>query len=165
MGRRRSGNRRNLPKLRLVSKRLHAPQAQPLAQTAPRVLFFNEAIADSHFEPIHQTRHLGQEWQLRVDHSSFIRDQVLCEWMFPIPHYQRPFLYALPLPLQLILCQRISLKIQHAPPRCFKAQTLVTRKVTTPLEMPQHFMVPMGEHRHVFPAQPTVKVAWNVRSI
>ena len=26
-------------------------------------------------------------------------------------------------------------------------------------------MVPMGEHRHVFSAQPTVEVAWHIRSI
>ena len=31
--------------------------------------------------------------------------------------------------------------------------------------MPQHFMVPMCEHGHILPAQPTVKVAWHIGSI
>ena len=85
--------------------------------------------------------------------------------MFLISHNQRPLLYALPLPVQLLVCQWISMKIQYAPPRCLKAQTLVASKMTTPLIMPQHFMVPMGEHGHVLPAQPTVEVAWHIRSI
>ena len=69
------------------------------------------------------------------------------------------------LPLQLIFSQGISLKIQHAPPRCFKTQTLVTSKVTAPLKMPQHFMVPMCEHGHILSAQPTIKVAGHIDSI
>ena len=57
------------------------------------------------------------------------------------------------------------MKIQYAPPRCFKAQTLVASKMTTPLIMPQHFMVPMGEHGHILSTQPTVEVARHIRSI
>ena len=127
--------------------------------------FLNETIAASHLEHIHQTGHLGQHWQLRVDHSSLVRDQVLGEWVLLIPHNQRTLQNAPPLPLQLFPCQWISMKIQDAPPRCFKAPTLVASKMTTPLIMPQHFMVPMGQDGHVLPAQATVEVAGHIRSI
>ena len=85
--------------------------------------------------------------------------------MLAIPYYKRTLLNLLPLPLQLIFSQWIPLEIQHAPPRCFQTQALVTSKATTSLKMPQHFMVPMGEHGHILPAQPTIKVAWHIGSI
>ena len=139
----------------------HGPSGQ--SKLCPQ--FLNESITAPHLEHIHQTGHLGQHWQLRVDHSSLVSDQVLGEWVLLIPHNQRTLQNALPLPLQLIFFQGISVKIQDAPPRCFKAQTLVARKVTTPLVMPQHFMVPMGQDGHVLSAQATVEVAGHIRSI
>ena len=163
MRRRSSGNLRNLPKLRLVSRRHHASMARRLAQTAPQ--FLDEAVAASHLQPIYQAGHLRQDWQLRVDHTSFVSDQVLCKGMLSIPYYKRTLLNLLPLPLQLIFSQRISLKIQHPPPRCFNTQTLVTCKMTTSLKMPQHFIVPMGEHGHILLAQLTIKMAGYIRSI
>ena len=141
MRRRGSGNLRNLPKLRLMSTRLHDSLARRLAKLRPQCL--NEPVVASHLQPIYQAGHLRQDWQVRVDHTSFVRDQVLCKRMLAIPYYKRTLLNLLPLPLQLIFSRGISLRIQHAPPRYFKTQTLVTSKVTTPLKMLQHFVVPM----------------------
>ena len=62
-----------------------------------------------------------------------------------------------PLSLQLILVQRISVKILHVPPRCFEPPALITGKLTTPLKRPHHFMMPMCQQRDNFPAHRTVK--------
>ena len=80
-------------------------------------------------------------------------------------HHKGIYLDYLPLTLQLILTQLISLEIPHAPPRCFQTQVQITSKVTTALEMPQHFMMTMCEHRHILPAHPTVKMARHVGSV
>ena len=55
MRRRGSGNRRNLPKLRLVSRRLHLSRAQPLAQTAPRVSQWGHSCLPSWAHPLDRT--------------------------------------------------------------------------------------------------------------
>ena len=85
--------------------------------------------------------------------------------MLTITYYKRILSDFLPLTLQLILTQWISLEIQHASPRCFQTQTLITGKVTTALEMPQHFTMSMREQRHILPAHPTVKIAWLIGSV
>ena len=100
-----------------------------------------------------------------VNYTSFVGDQVLCKRMLTITYYKRTRSDFLPLTLQLILTQWISVGIQHAPPRCFQTQALITGKVMTALEMPQHFMVPMGKHGHVLSAQLTKKVAGHIGSI
>ena len=85
--------------------------------------------------------------------------------MFTITYYKVTHSDLLLLTLQLILTQWISVEIQHAPPRCLQTRALITGKVTTALEMPQHFMMPMCEHRHILPAHPTVKMAWHINSV
>ena len=54
---------------------------------------------------------------------------------------------------------------QNALPRCFQTQALITSKVTIALEVPQHFMMSMCEHRHNLPAHPTVKMVWHIGSV
>ena len=44
-------------------------------------------------------------------------------------------------------------------PWCLSSQTLMTGKVTCPLELRQHFMMPMREDGEIFLAHQTVKVA------
>ena len=78
--------------------------------------------------------------------------------MLTVTYHNRTLSDPLPLKLQLILSQ-------HAPPRCFQTQALITRNVTTALEMPQHFMMSMFEHRDILPAHPTVQLAWNISSV
>ena len=85
--------------------------------------------------------------------------------MLTITYYKKTRFNLLPLTLQLILTQWVSMEIQHVPPRCFQTQALITGKVTTALEMPQHFMMSMSEHRHIAPAHPTVKMAWHIGSV
>ena len=157
-----SGNLRNLPKLRPVSRLLRYPLARRLAQS-PQLL--DQSIAASRLQRVHQARHLCQNWQLRVNDTSFVGDQVLCKRMLTITYYKRNRSDLLPLMLQLILTQWISMEIQHAPPRCFQTQALITGKVTTALEKPQHFMMSMCEHRHILPAQLIVKLAWHIGSV
>ena len=163
MRRRGSGNLRKLPKF--VSCPGVFTFYWPGGEHKLRPQFLNETVAASHLQPIYQAGHLRQDRQLRVDHTSFVTDQVLCKRMLAVPYHKKTLLNLLPLPPQLIFGQWISLKIQHAPPRCLKTQTLVTGKVTTPLKMPQHFMVPMCEYGHILAAQPAIKVAGNAGSI
>ena len=85
--------------------------------------------------------------------------------MVAIKYYKRNFSDLLPLMLQFILTQWISVEIQHALPRCFQTQALITGKVTTALEMPPYFVMPMCEHRHILPAHPKVKMAWHLGTV
>ena len=112
--------------------------------------FFDSPIAASHLQRVYQAGHLCQNWQLRVNDTSFVNDQVLCKRMLTITYNKRTLSDFLPLTLQLILTQWISLEIRHAPPRCFQTQALITVKVTTALEMPQHFMISMCERDTFF---------------
>ena len=50
-------------------------------------------------------------------------------------------------------------------PRCFQTQALITGKVPTALEILQHFMMSMCEHRDFLAAHPTVKRAWHNGSV
>ena len=136
-----SGNLRNLPKL------------------------LNKFTLASHPQRIHLGGHCCQSWQLRVNNTSFIRDQVFRKRMLTVTHRKGTPLDLPPLLLQLNLAEWIYVEIQHAPPRCFQTKALITGKVTTALEMPQHFMMPMCEHRDSLPAHPTVKIPCHVGSV
>ena len=137
----------------------------PGGQYKPRPHFLDQSISASHLQRVHQARHLCQNWQLRVNDTSFVENQVLCKRMLTITYYKRTRSDFLPLTLQFILTRWISVEIQHAPPRCFQTQALITGKVTTALVMPRHFMTSICEHRHILPARPTVKMAWHFGSL
>ena len=85
--------------------------------------------------------------------------------MLTITYHKRTFSDFLPVTLQLILTQWTSVEIQHVPPRCFHTQALITGKVTAALEILQHFMMSICEHRHILPAHPTVKIVWHTGSV
>ena len=70
--------------------------------------------------------------------------------MLTVSYHKWTLLDLSPLSRQLILAQRIFVKIYHAPPGCSEPQALITGKVATPLEMPQLFMMPMRYHRDIF---------------
>ena len=55
--------------------------------------------------------------------------------------------------------RRIFLEIKHAPPSCFESQTLVSVKVPSYLERPQHIMMPTSEYRVIFSANPAIEKA------
>ena len=116
-----------------------------------------EFIAVSHPQRIQQARHFCQNWQLRVNNTSFIGDQVLHKRMLTVTHHKGTLLDLPPLPRQLVLVQWISVEIQHTPPRCFQTKALITGKLMTALEVPQHFMMPECEHGDILSTYPTEK--------
>ena len=69
-------------------------------------------------------------------------------------------------PLQLVVTRKISMEIQHMPPRCFRARALVLGKVASPLQRPENLLVPMGVSTGTFLLANTArKVAWFVGSV
>ena len=78
--------------------------------------------------------------------------------MLKVANHKRTLLHFC-LPLQLIITQWITMQIQHTPPRCFKVQTLIMRKMGSPLKMPQQSMMSTSEDRNSFSADPAKEVA------
>ena len=100
-----------------------------------------------------------------VNDNSLISNQVLRKAMLTVTSHTRSLLCFLLLSLRLIIAKWISIEFQNAPPWCFLAQTLISSKITSPLEMPQHFMKPMCKDGDVFPAHPTVEMGRFVGSV
>ena len=110
-----SGNLRNLSKLRLVSRLPLYSMARWLAQPPPTAFRWVHSclLSSSRLPsrtPLSELATEGQRHQLRP---------VLWKRMLTIMYYKRALSDFLPLTLQLILTHWISMKIQHAPPRCF----------------------------------------------
>ena len=89
-------------------------------------------IAASQVQFIRQAWHVCESWQLWVNDTNPIGNQMFSKKIFTVTNYKVTLLYLALLSLQLVISQWISVGIQHAPPRCFRAQKLISGKVVSP---------------------------------
>ena len=125
---------------------------EPFPQT------LNQLVTSAQLEYIDEGRNIGEHKKLRVSVSGSIRNQVLMVRALSVPNNKRSPQNLFTLSLQIILCQRLAIEPKDTPPRSLKSEPLITRKMPDPLEMAQDLRTAMGEHRHVFLAQPAVKL-------
>ena len=158
-----SRNLRSVPRLRHESRLLQCWLDRRLKQTAPTASQGVHSCLSSSAHPPNTPllSELATEGQQHQPHQWANRPQKDVHDHAP----QGDYSWFPPLLLQCILTQRISVEIQHAAPRCFETHALTTGKMTTPLKMPQQFMMPMCYHREIVAAHQTVKMAWQFGSV
>ena len=151
-------NLRNLPQLRHESRLRRRWLARQLEQTAPSAYRQVHSCLPSSKHP----PGMATLWALEIfgQWHQPIGNQVFGKGMPIVTNNKGTFLYLALLLLQLIIVQRFSTEIQHAPPCWFGAQMFISSKVLNPLKMMQQSLMPMHKDRDILSAHLAKEVAW-----
>ena len=118
-----------------------------------------------------QTQHFNEGWNLRhhphirVHSTSFVNNDVFCEWVLPVSHDQRNPHDLHSLALYLCWTHDVPLIVKHFPAWRPQPQTLIARKVFAALEVPQKLVMTMSQHRNVLATNSAVKMTGLCRNI
>ena len=127
--------------------------------------FFHKLVTPTQLKSIDEARDLRQHWQLWIDVSGGIRNQILPKRIFAVPDYKRGKHNLLSLSLKLVFREWNAVEVQHPPTRCIEAKPFVASEMLVSLKVPDYLVSSVSENRHILQTHSAIKLAQLVCSI